>query len=397
MPLIRADLHLHSHHSMATSREADLPRLAWWANRKGLQVVGSGDFTHPAWRAELAAQLQPAEPGLWRLRPAWQPPLLPGTEAPRFLLSGEVSTIYQWQGRVRKVHHLLCAPSLAAVERLSEALTPFGKLAVDGRPTLKLDPRDLLELVLGADPDCWLIPAHVWTPWYSALGARSGFDALDDCYRDLAGHLLALETGLSSDPPMNWRVSALDRYRLVSHSDAHSPAKLGREATVYHTELDYYAMGEALRSGRGYGGTIEFFPEEGKYYLDGHRRCGTVALPNPCPVCGRPLTQGVLSRVQALADRPAGAVAPNAGPFVRVAPLETLLQAIGVRGVQVRRRYLELTARLGPELDLLLDLPVTLLDDPPLALALTAMRQGRLAITPGYDGQFGRIAVVGAP
>ena len=273
-----ADLHIHSRYSRACSRDLDLPNLAWWARRKGVAVLGTGDVTHPAWRDHLREHLRPAEPGLYRLRPELEaevdqklPPRLAAGEPTRFLLSVEISTIYKRDGRTRKVHHLVYLPDLDAAERFTAALGRIGNLAADGRPILGLDSRDLLEIALSSDDDAYLVPAHIWTPWFSALGSKSGFDAIADCYADLADHIFAVETGLSSDPEMNHRVSSLDRYQLVSNSDAHSPPALAREATVFHAECDYYAIREALRTGDGLWGTIEFFPEEGKYHADGHR------------------------------------------------------------------------------------------------------------------------------
>ena len=310
-----ADLHIHSKYSRATSKNCDLKHLAYWARKKGIAVVGTGDFTHPVWRAELKEQLIPAEPGLFRLKPdlekevtAMLPPACQGTT--RFMLSVEISTIYKKGDKTRKIHHLLYAPDFPAAERITESLSRIGNVKSDGRPILGLDSRHLLEITLESDPGSYLVPAHIWTPWFAALGSKSGFDAIDDCYADLAPHIFAVETGLSSDPEMNWRVSSLDRFRLVSNSDAHSPEKLGREACVFDTERDYFSMRHALETGQGYRGTVEFFPEEGKYHLDGHRNCHIRLLPHEtrqlegrCPECGRPLTVGVMHRVDDLADR----------------------------------------------------------------------------------------------
>ncbi len=273
-----ADLHVHSKYSRATSRDLDLEHLAQWACRKGIGVVATGDFTHPAWRAELENKLVPAEGGLYRLRADDEAAIartLPAAcRAPvRFMLEVEISTIYKKGERTRKIHHLIYAPDFATVDRISARLARIGNIASDGRPILGLDSRNLLEIVLEASPDAYLVPAHIWTPWFAALGSQSGFDSIKECYGDLAEHIFAVETGLSSDPPMNWRVSFLDRYRLVSNSDAHSPGKLGREATTFDCERDYFAIKRALETGEGYVGTVEFFPDEGKYHLDGHRKC----------------------------------------------------------------------------------------------------------------------------
>ena len=313
-----ADLHVHSKYSRATSRDLDLEHLAAWAGRKGIGVVATGDFTHPAWCAELKQKLVPAEPGLYRLRDdieqAVAQTLPPACRTPvRFMLEVEISTIYKKGDRTRKVHHLIYAPDFETVDRMSARLARIGNIASDGRPILGLDSRDLLEIALEAGPHAYLVPAHIWTPWFAALGSQSGFDSIVDCYGDLADRIFAVETGLSSDPAMNWRVSFLDRYRLTSSSDAHSPGKLGREATMFECERDYFAIKHALESGHGYVGTVEFFPEEGKYHLDGHRKCEvrlspkeTLAHGGLCPVCGQPLTIGVEHRVEVLADRSDG-------------------------------------------------------------------------------------------
>ena len=316
--MFHADLHIHSRYSRACSKKCDPAALAWWAVRKGVTVVGTGDFTHPAWAAELAETLEPAEPGLFRLRPGLQAALARASPAScdprvRFLLSAEISTIYQRDGVTRKVHHLLYAPTFEAASQISASLAKIGNLASDGRPILGLDSRHLLEITLSADPGCYLVPAHIWTPWFAVLGSKSGFDSITACYLDLAEHVFAVETGLSSDPPMNWMCSALDGYRLVSNSDAHSPPMIGREATTFGTELDYFAMAAALRTGTGLAGTLNFHPEGGRYHLDGHRKCGirfgpaqSSAQGGICPACGKPLTIGVLHRVSELADRPLG-------------------------------------------------------------------------------------------
>ena len=317
-----ADLHIHSKYSRACSRDCDLPNLAWWARRKGIAVLGTGDFTHPAWYDHLRESLDPAEPGLYRLSPeprgrspgGCRPGCRRGRADPvRFMLSVEISTIYKRDDRTRKVHHLIYLPDLDAVARFNTALGRIGNLSADGRPILGLDSRDLLEITLEASPDGYLVPAHIWTPWFSALGSKSGFDAIADCYADLADHIFAVETGLSSDPEMNWRVSSLDRYRLVSNSDAHSPPALAREATLFSTARDYFAIRDALRTGDGLRRHDRVLPRGGQVprrRAPGLRR-QLVAGADPaaggrCPECGKPLTVGVLSRVEELADRPAG-------------------------------------------------------------------------------------------
>lgn len=403
-----ADLHIHSKYSRACSKDCDLEHLAWWARRKGISLVGTGDFTHPAWNDHLHEMLVPAEPGLFRLRPEVERDVdrtLPvACRGPvRFMLSVEISTIYKRGDRTRKVHHLIYFPDLDAVHRFNTALGRIGNLGSDGRPILGLDSRDLLEITLEASRDGYLVPAHVWTPWFSALGSKSGFDAIEDCYADLADHVFALETGLSSDPLMNWRVSGLDRYRLVSNSDAHSPPALGREATVFDTDLDYYALREALRTGDGLVGSMEFFPEEGKYHLDGHRKCDVRLEPEQsrahggrCPACGKPLTLGVLYRVEELADHPEGRRPEGAAQFWNFVALPEIMGEIlgvGPKSKRVDAAVCDLVNRHGPELTILQDTPAEDVErsSPPLAEALRRMRRGEVIREGGYDGEYGVI------
>lgn len=298
--MILADLHIHSRFSRATSRDGDAPHLDLWARYKGLGIVGTGDFTHPAWRAELREALVPAEEGLYRLREDLRLPAEVEAQEPRFVVSGEISTIYKRGGRTRKVHHVLLLPGLDEAEALSQKLEAIGNLHSDGRPILGLDSHDLLEIVLETCPEAVYIPAHVWTPHFSLFGAFSGFDAVEECFGDLTPYVHALETGLSSDPPMNRRCSMLDRFQLVSNSDAHSPNKQGREANLLSCGRSYSALKRAIETGEGLEGTVEFFPEEGKYHFDGHRACGcclepgrAIELGNLCPVCGKRVTIGV--------------------------------------------------------------------------------------------------------
>jgi len=405
-----ADLHIHSRFSRACSRDCDLEHLAWWAGRKGIAVVGTGDFTHPAWREELGAKLVPDAPGLFRLRPdlerAVHGTLPPACRTPvRFMLSSEISTIYKRDDRTRKVHHLLYAPSLDAVDSITRALARVGNLASDGRPILGLDSRDLLEITLSGGDGCYLVPAHAWTPWFAVLGSQSGFDRVADCYADLAGHIVAIETGLSSDPEMNWRVSSLDGYRLVSNSDAHSPPMLGREATAFELrEPDYFQIYQALRTGDGFAGTIEFFPEEGKYHLDGHRACDVRMTPQEtreaggrCPACGKKPTIGVQHRVDALADRPSGYRPDGAAGFASFVPLPEILgeiAGVGPKSKSVTAQVSAMVERFGPELGILGDVP---LDDlaagaPSIvAEAITRLRRGEVRREAGYDGVYGTI------
>ena len=408
-----ADLHVHSKYSRATSRDCDLEHLAIWARKKGIAVVATGDFTHPAWRAELKDKLVPAEPGLFRLRPDLEraveerlpPACRSRRSAVRFMLSVEISTIYKKFDRTRKIHHLIYTPGFDAAERVVDSLSRIGNLHSDGRPILGLDSRHLLEIALESDPGSYLVPAHIWTPWFAALGSKSGFDAIDECYGDLSPHIFAVETGLSSDPPMNWRVSSLDRFRLVSNSDAHSPEKLGREVCVFDTEPDYFALRRALETGEGYGGTLEFFPEEGKYHLDGHRHCHVCFSPGEtrkhggrCPVCGKPLTVGVMHRVEDLADRGEEAAPPEtAGPMRSLIPLPEILSEIhqvGPKSKTVARHYESLLGRLGPELPLLDAVPledIAPAASPLVAEAVSRLRKEEVIRDAGYDGVYGTI------
>ena len=409
--MFHADLHIHSRYSRACSKDCDIEHLAWWARRKGITVVGTGDFTHPAWAAELRESLIPAEPGLLRLRPDLQdrlrrtsPPSCAGQV--RFMLSSEISTIYRGGDRTRKVHHLIYAPTFEAADRITTALAKIGNLASDGRPILGLDSRNLLEITLDGGPGCYLVPAHAWTPWFAVLGSKSGFDLVADCYGDLAGHVFAIETGLSSDPPMNWMCSSLDGYRLVSNSDAHSPPMLGREATTLSCDLDYFAIADAFRTGTGLAGTLEFFPEEGKYHLDGHRKCGIRLDParsddhaGLCPACEKPLTIGVLHRVAELADRPLGYRPPGAPAVANLVQLRQIVGEIVATGPASKRVQAEvsrLVSTLGPELGILCDVPLSDIrraGGSLLAEAVTRLRRGEVVREAGYDGEYGKVAL----
>jgi DNA helicase II / ATP-dependent DNA helicase PcrA len=404
-----ADLHVHSRYARATSRNADLVELAWWARRKGITVLGTGDFTHPAWFGELKQGLVPAEPGLFRLRDELDravaerlPPSCRGRL--RFLLAVEVSTAFRRDGRARRMHHLLYVPDLASAATLNDRLGRRGNLGEDGRPTLAMDAGDLLEVTLDSGDGAYLVPAHLWTPWVGVLSATTGFDSIEACYGELARHIFAVETGLSSDPPMNWRVSRLDRFRVVSHSDAHAPSRLGREATELATELDYFAIRRALQTGEGLTGTVELFPEEGRYYLSGHQHCGVRLEPAEarqlglrCPVCGKRLTMGVLQRVEDLADRPAGARPAGAPTCRNLLPLDEIVadvQGVGRTSKTVRRIVDAMIGQLGPELPILEHLALDAIDHagfPAVAEAVGKVRRGQVARDPGFDGQYGSI------
>ena len=402
-----ADLHIHSRFSRATSRDGDLPHLDWWARRKGIGLLGTGDFTHPAWRTELREQLVPAGEGVYALREGLRLPGNAPGEQPRFVVTGEISSIYKRGGRTRKVHNLILLPSLEAADELSAKLEAVGNIRSDGRPILGMDSRDLLELTLETCPDAEFIPAHIWTPHFAMFGAFSGFDTMEACFGDLTGHIHAVETGLSSDPPMNWRLSALDGLTLVSHSDAHSPSKLGREADLLDTGRTYPELVGAIRTGQGFAGTIEFFPEEGKYHLDGHRSCGvclepaeTVRRDGLCPVCGKKLTIGVEHRVEELADRPAGFRPEGAKPFESLAPLPEVIAAStggSAAGKQTLERYEEMLSALGPEFGIVRSAPledIGRVAGPCVAEGIRRLRLGQVERRAGFDGQYGSVSLL---
>ena len=400
-----ADLHIHSKYSRATSKSCNLEELAQWAQKKGLSVISTGDFTHPAWFNEIKEKLVPDGNGAYRLKADIEKKILRSGTPVKFILSVEISTIYKKGDKTRKVHHVVFAPDIETAGKFRNKLDAIGNINSDGRPILGLDSRDLLEIALESGKDTFLIPAHIWTPWFSVLGSKSGFDSIDECYGDLAGHIFAAETGLSSDPEMNWTVSSLDKYRLVSNSDAHSPSKLAREATVFDTDPDYYSILKALKTGDGYVGTVEFFPEEGKYHEDGHRKCNVCLTPDEtlkhnglCPVCGKPLTIGVLNRVNELAVRKTGEFIPEtAGKVFSLVPLQEILAEICGVGVQSKKVVLEyenLIQKLGSELSILQDVPIdeiSKVHSPVLAEGISRLRKGQVIKHAGYDGEYGVI------
>ena len=405
------DLHIHSRYSRATSKDCTPEHLDLWARRKGIHIVGTGDFTHPAWREELKEKLEPAEDGLYVLKDGYRikEDPVPGGKIPRFMVTGEISSIYKKNGKTRKVHSLILLPGLEDAERISARLEQIGNIHSDGRPILGLDCRDLLEIVLELCPRAVYVPAHIWTPHFSMFGAFSGFDTVEECFEDLTPYIHAVETGLSSDPPMNWRVSALDRFQLISNSDAHSPAKLGREANLFDIPLSYEGLYRAIQTGEGLGGTIEFFPEEGKYHMDGHRKCGlcltpseTVKYNGKCPVCGRKITIGVSHRIGELADRPEGYVKPGAKPFESLVPLPEVIGASvgrGAAGVKVQREYRRLLAELGPEFEILRNIPpedIRRAAGDRVAEGIQRLRNGQVECVPGFDGEYGVIRLFDA-
>ncbi|MBI5561094.1 MAG: DNA helicase UvrD [Deltaproteobacteria bacterium] len=402
---IIADLHIHTKYSRATSKDMTLPNISLWAKRKGINLVSTGDFTHPAHFESIKKTLAPEGNGLFVER---------GKESSggsvHFMLASEVSNIYTQGGRVRKIHNLIFTPTLEAAFRINSTLSRLGNIASDGRPIFGFPAKELLKIVLDADEDSLLIPAHAWTPWFSIFGSRSGFDSIEECFGDMTGHIHAIETGLSSTPGMNWRLSSLDAVALISNSDAHSPAKLGRESNVFDCGMDYREIMKVIKEKdkKRFLFTIEFFPEEGKYHYDGHRECGVLLSPEEtrktggrCPVCGKEVTIGVMNRVEQLSDRPVGFAPPEAIPSKSAVPLEEIIAeafGMGVNTSTVRKEYLRLTDLGGNEFAVLLDMPEEeLLKITPAAVAegITKVRRGELSIVPGFDGEFGKIKIFG--
>lgn len=398
---IIADLHIHSPYSRAVSKAMTLENLEIWAGLKGITVMGTGDFTHPAWVKEIKHKLEPAEQGLYKLKKK--------KSGIRFLLTVEISSIYSKGGRVRRIHSLLFAPSIAAAEKINAVLNVRGNIKSDGRPILGIDPKELLKICLDADSQCVLVPAHIWTPWFSLFGSKSGFDAIEECFEEYTKHIFALETGLSSDPGMNWRLSALDRFALMSNSDSHSLRRIGREANILDCELSYNGIMDAFKSkdaGR-FLSTVEFFPEEGMYHYDGHRACNsrltpdeTEELHNLCPICGKPVTVGVLNRVAQLADRPDGFRPANATPYLNMVPLDEIIaEARGVKSAinkGVQSEYLSVVQAFGTEFTVLYDVSPSDLKAhlrPEIVEGIMAVREGRLHIEPGYDGEYGTVKI----
>jgi len=375
-----------------------------WASKKGLSLIGTGDFTHPAWFSEIKEKLIPAGNGTFRLKPEIEKQVLNDKLPVKFILSVEISTIYKKWDKTRKVHHVCFAPDIQTAENFRQKLDAIGNINSDGRPILGLESRNLLETLLESGENTFLIPAHIWTPWFSVMGSKSGFDSIDDCYGDLAKHIFAVETGLSSDPEMNWHVSKLDRFRLVSNSDAHSPAKLAREATVFNKEPDYFSIINALKTGDGYTGTVEFFPEEGKYHEDGHRKCNVHLTPEEtgkfngiCPVCGKPLTIGVLYRVNELSDRK-GLITPppTAGEVFSLVPLQAILAEImqlGSASKSVNCEYEKLINKFGTELAILQEIPIDEISKSSTLLGegISRLRAGKVIKQAGFDGEYGVI------
>ncbi|MCP4131801.1 MAG: UvrD-helicase domain-containing protein [bacterium] len=408
------DFHIHSHYSMATSKKLIPEYLEYWARLKGINVVGTGDCVHPGWLSELKEKLEPAENGLFRLKQEFRLPESLALDKqsnpaiPReifFMLTGEVSSIYKKNDKVRKVHNVTVFPDFESAEKLSNRLDKIGNIRSDGRPILGLDSKILLEMVLESADSAFIIPAHIWTPWFSVLGSKSGFDTIEECYEDLTQYIFAVETGLSSDPAMNWACSFLDRFKLVSNSDAHSPEKLGREANLFDAELSFQGIYSSLKGDSGFLGTVEFFPQEGKYFFDGHRKCDiiwdpveTIRHQGICPVCGNPVTRGVMYRVAELADRSVLEEAPNRCDFYSITQLPDLLAEINrvksSKTKKIQHEYHRLISGLGSEFHLLLfaDLKeIEQVGGELLAEGIRRLRNGSVIINEGFDGEFGRI------
>lgn len=403
---IIADLHIHSRFSMATSKEGTPENLDFWARKKGISLIGTGDFTHPVWREELKERLVSEGNGLYRLRDEYvkeESRKFPG-EGTRFVVSGEISSIYKKNGKTRKVHNVILLPSLEAADAMAQRLEKIGNIHSDGRPILGLDSHDLLEMMLDVCPEGILIPAHIWTPHFSVLGAKSGFDSVEECFEELAPYIHALETGLSSDPAMNWRISKLDRYQLVSNSDAHSPSKLGREANLLDIDCSYEGLYRAIQTGEGLEGTVEFFPEEGKYHFDGHRKCGVSLSPveaerlgGICPVCGKKLTMGVDHRVEQLADRAEGFVKKDGKKYESLVPLPEVISACmgySTASKKVQGCFEQMIQTLGTEFDILRNVPsedIKSCAGERIAEGIENVRTGNVKRIPGYDGEYGKI------
>jgi len=391
-----ADFHIHSKFSRATSEKTDLENITKWAEIKGVKVIASGDFTHPQWIKNIKEELKPAEPGLFQYK-----------DSPvRFLLTTEISCIYSKGGKVRKIHLIVLSPSIEVVEKINEELSKIGNLKSDGRPILGLDAKELVKIVLNVSSDCMVIPAHCMTPWFGLFGSKSGFDSLEECFEEMSSQIYAVETGLSADPAMLWRIPDVRKISIISNSDAHSPEKIGREANVFDTELNYYSIIEAVKTKKGFLETIEFYPQEGKYFGDGHRSCNiymnskdSLTYNEICPVCGKPLTVGVMNRIEKLADQPEGFIPENAVPFRSIVPLKEIIgEALGVGpGTKsVDAEYQKLIKAFKSEFNILLDVPFNDLKEvafSTIAEGIVKVREGKVNISPGFDGEYGKVKI----
>lgn len=424
---IIADFHIHSKYSRATSKDMEVRTLARYAAMKGINLLGTGDFTHPQYFAELQGALESAGNGLYKLRrqalndclsPPRQkniphPNPLPegerGVRGVHFILSAETSHIFSVKGKTKRVHVILLAPSFEVVEKINVQLAKRGNIASDGRPIFGMHVKDMVKLVLDISPDVMVIPAHAWTPWFSVFGSASGFDSIEECFEEQAKNIYAIETGLSSDPAMNWRLSKLDRITLISNSDSHSPSRIGREANVLDCAMNYQEVMEVIRIGdpKRFLYTIEFFPEEGKYHFDGHRDCGVVFDPKAsrehqfvCPKCGKKLTIGVMHRIDELADRLEGFQPADKIPFKRMIPLDEIIADTLGKGVMtqaVEREYQKMVQGIGPELEILIEKSqeeIQKIAGAKIAEAILSVRNGQVDIHPGYDGVYGKIKVL---
>ncbi len=413
-----ADFHIHSKYSRATSKDMDVDHLDKWARIKGIKVLGTGDFTHYLWLKELKEKLEPAERGLFRLKNSFQSGLrgqnnilskfrIPEDEI-RFVLAAEISCIYSKYNKTRKIHLVILAPSFEIVGKINAHLGWIGNLKSDGRPILGLDAKEALKIVLSVSEDCLVVPAHAWTPHFSVFGSVSGFDSLEECFDEYTKYIFAIETGLSSDPAMNWRLSQLDKITLISNSDSHSPTRIGREANVLDTELDYFSITDVLRKHdlQKFLYTVEFFPEEGKYHYDGHRSCKISFEPEEtkkhkgiCPVCGKPLTIGVMYRVAQLADRLEGGKPEKTIPFKNLIPLDQIVAdalGMGVVSKKVQEAYRELINKLGTEFKILLEASredISSASSSEIAEGVMRVRERKVKIEPGYDGEYGKIKI----
>lgn len=393
-----ADFHIHSKYSRATSRDMDIVHIADWAKLKGITLMGTGDFTHHLWLEELKRNLKDLGNGLFKYNNIY------------FILTSEISSIYSKNGRGYRIHNMVISPSFKTTDKINEVLARHGNLASDGRPILGMDAAELAHIVFDIDENCMVIPGHIWTPWFSLFGSMSGFDKIEDCFEKETDKIFALETGLSSDPAMNWRLSSLDRFTLVSNSDSHSPSKIGREANVFNCDLDYKTIREVLKTKdkKRFLYTVEFFPEEGKYHFDGHRLCGMRWSPKEtkehkgkCLKCGKSVTVGVMNRVEQLADRPEGYIPSNGIPFKNLIPFDEIIaetKGVSKTSISVSKDYQGYLSRLGTEFDVLLkkseeelrsSLPARVVE------GILRVRQGKVNIKAGFDGEYGIISIFG--
>lgn len=401
---IIADFHIHSPHARAVSQDMTLENLDYWARLKGITVMGTGDFTHPQWIKEIKLKLESAEQGLYKLKSKVKGQM----SNVRFMLTVEISSIYSKGGKTRRIHNLIFAPSLETAEKINAQLNLRGNLKSDGRPILGLDSKELAKIVLDVDERCMIVPAHAWTPWFSIFGSMSGFDSIEECFDEYAKYIYAVETGLSSDPAMNWRWSHLDKIALISNSDSHSLQRIGREANVFDTELSYDGIVSVIKSRdpQKFLYTIEFYPEEGKYHYDGHRLCKfscgpeeTKKLNKICPQCGKPMTVGVMNRVEELADRPIGGKPEKTIPFKSLIPLDEIItEALGAgpSSKKVKEEYKSLVEKIGSEFKVLVDASPSELEaatTPEIVEGIIRVREGRLRIAPGYDGEYGKVKI----